>query len=198
MKRLLFVLVLAAGACAAQDAPKESKSEVKTHEGESDPGDKYLGWKWANFAILALGLGYLMQKNLPTFFNTRTASIQQGIAEAQQVKRDAEQRAAATDARVSALGADIEKFRTEARAEMQRESDRIQQETGHQLAKLKEQAQQEIESAGKAARRELKTYAAALALELAEQRIRGRLDPATEAALVERFVGDLKRQGSLN
>jgi F-type H+-transporting ATPase subunit b len=139
-----------------------------------------------------------MSKNLPTFFNTRTASIQKGIAEAQQVKRDAEQRAAATDARVSALGADIEKFRTEASVEMHREGERIQQETERQIAKLKEQAAQEIESAGKTARRELKTYAAQLALELAEQRIRGRLDATTEAALIDRFVGDLKRQGSRN
>jgi F0F1-type ATP synthase membrane subunit b/b' len=44
----------------------------------------------------------------------------------------------------------------------------------------------------------LKTYAAQLALELAEQRIRGRLDPSTEAGLIDRFVGDLKRQGSRN
>jgi F-type H+-transporting ATPase subunit b len=193
MKRLLLLLVLAAGTSVAQEP---TKVESKDHAAPA--GDPLIAWKWANFAILALGLGYLMSKNLPTFFNTRTASIQKGIAEAQQVKRDAEQRAAATDARVSALGADIEKFRTEASAQMQREGERIQQETERQIAKLKEQAAQEIESAGKVARRELKTYAAQLALELAEQRIRGRLDPATEAGLIDRFVGDLKRQGSRN
>jgi F-type H+-transporting ATPase subunit b len=193
MKRLLLLLVLAAGASVAQEP---TKVESKDHEAPA--GDPLIGWKWANFAILAIGLGYLMSKNLPTFFKTRTASIQKGIAEAQQVKRDAEQRAAATDARVSALGADIEKFRTEAGVEMQREGERIQQETERQIAKLKEQAAQEIESAGKTARRELKTYAAQLALELAEQRIRGRLDPTTEAGLIDRFVGDLKRQGSRN
>jgi F-type H+-transporting ATPase subunit b len=195
MKRVLLLLVLAAGASVAQEP---AKVESKGHEESAPVGDPLIAWKWANFAILALGLGYLMSKNLPTFFNTRTASIQKGIAEAQQVKRDAEQRAAATDARVSALGADIEKFRTEASAQMQREGERIQQETERQIAKLKDQAAQEIESAGKVARRELKTYAAQLALELAEQRIRGRLDPTTEAGLIDRFVGDLKRQGSRN
>jgi F0F1-type ATP synthase membrane subunit b/b' len=134
MKRFLLVLVLAAGASLAQEP---TKVESKGHEESAPAGDPLLAWKWANFAILALGLGYLMNKNLPTFFNTRTASIQKGIAEAQQVKRDAEQRAAATDARVSALGADIEKFRTEASAQMQREGERIQQETERQIAKLK-------------------------------------------------------------
>ena len=193
MRRVLLIALLAAGTSVAQEP---TKVESKDHAAPA--GDPLILWKWANFAILALGLGYLMAKSLPAFFNSRTASIQKGIAEAQQVKRDAEQRAAATDARVSALGADIEKFRTEASAQMQREGERIQQETERQIAKLKEQAAQEIESAGKVARRELKTYAAQLALELAEQRIRGRLDPTTEAGLIDRFVGDLKRQGSRN
>lgn len=196
MKRfLLIALFAAATTCLAQEP---TKVETKGH-GESAPaGDPLITWKWANFAILALGLGYMMKKSLPAFFNSRTATIQQGIADAQQVKRDAEQRAAATEAKVSALGADIEKFRNEARAEMQREGDRIQQETERLIAKVKEQAAGEIEAAGKLARRELKTYAAQLALELAEQRIRGRLDAATEARLLEGFVNDLKQQGSRN
>ena len=50
----------------------------------------------------------------------------------------------------------------------------------------------EIETAGKIAQRELKIYAAKLALDLAEQRIRGRLDPATEAGLIDDFVQDLE------
>ncbi len=196
MKRALLFLVLTAGAAFAQES---AKPENKAHEGESgEAGDKFIGWKWANFAILAAGAGYLISKSAPAFFRSRTDSIQKGIAEAQQVKRDAEQQAAATAARLAALGADIEKFRIEARAEMQREGDRIQQETARHLDKVQEQAAAEIEAAGKIARRELKSYAAELALNLAERRIRGFLDPATEAALVEGFVNDLKKQESRN
>jgi F0F1-type ATP synthase membrane subunit b/b' len=66
------------------------------------------------------------------------------------------------------------------------------------IQKLNTQAQSEIESAGKTARRELRAYAADLALDLAGQRIRTRLDAGTEAGLVDRFVGDLQRQESKN
>jgi F-type H+-transporting ATPase subunit b len=192
VKRALLFLVLAAGAGCAQEP---TQLEAKVHEAESaEAGDKFIGWKWANFAILAAGLGYLISRSAPAFFRSRSGSIQKGIAEAQQVKHDAEQQAAATAARLAALGADIEKFRTEARAEMQREGDRIQQETARHLDKVREQAAAEIEAAGKVARRELKSYAAELALNLAERRIRGFLDPATEAVLVEGFVNDLKKQ----
>jgi hypothetical protein len=40
----------------------------------------------------------------------------------------------------------------------------------------------------------LKDYAAKLALDLAEQRIRARLNAATDAALVDGFIQDLELQ----
>jgi F-type H+-transporting ATPase subunit b len=167
-------------------------------EGDKPEDGKLEIWKIANFALLAIGLGYMIYKNLPPFFRTRTATIQQGIAEAQQIKRDAEKRAAETDAKVAALGQEIEKFRTESREEMQRESERIRQETARQIARLQQQAQLDIESAAKNARRELRNYAAGLSVELAEQRIRGRLDATSESAILDWFVADLKREGSNN
>jgi F0F1-type ATP synthase membrane subunit b/b' len=167
-------------------------------EGDKPEDGKLETWKIANFALLAIGLGYMIAKNLPPFFRTRTTEIQQGIAEAQQIKRDAEKRAAATDAKVAALGQEIEKFRTESREEMQRESERISRETARQIARLQQQAQLDIESAAKTARRELRNYAAGLSIELAEQRIRGRLDATSESAILDWFVADLKREGSNN
>jgi len=193
MKRLLLVAVLAFLPLAAQEkAVNEEKSEgshKSTEKSEPSPI-----WKWANFVILAAGLGYLMSKHLPPFFTSRTGEIQKGIAEAQEMKRDAEKRAAEMEAKLKALGADIENFRTNAAVEMKLESERIRQDTAAQIQRLEDQSAVEIESATKTARRELKEYAANLALELAEQRIRTRLDGPTEAALVDGFVSDLSTQ----
>jgi F-type H+-transporting ATPase subunit b len=185
MKRLAFLLF---SACVVLSAAEEGG-------GSAEPS---MTWKVVNFAILAIGLAYLMAKTLPGFFHSRTSSIQEGIAEAQKVKAEAEKRAAEVDKRVSALGADIEKFRTQSRSEMEKEGTRIREETATTIRKMEQQAQVEIESAGKTARRELKTYAANLALDLAEQRVRARLNPGAENALVEKFVVDLKRQESQN
>ena len=182
VKRLLFLVILsAASLAAAEDASEPSPV-----------------WKWANFAILAVGLGYLMAKNLPAVFFSRTKEIQQGITEAQQMKQDAERRSAEMDARLSALGADIERFRVQSAAEMQQEGDRIGRETAAQLKKMEEHAAVEIDSVGKTVRRQLKEYAAELAMGLAEERLRARIDGATESALVDDFVKDLERQGSKN
>lgn len=151
-------------------------------------------WRWANFVLLALGLGYLIAKTLPLLFKSRTEEIQKGIAEARAIKEDADRRAAEVDKRTAALGADIERFRVEAKAEMQQEGERIRQETAAQIARLENQAQQEIEISGKIARRELKSYAAKLSLDLAEQRVRERLTPQAEQELVDAFIQDLERE----
>ena len=184
MKKLLLIPVFAFALSAQEPA------EHKTSENNDAM------WKWANFGILAVALGYGMAKGLPPLFRSRTKDIQQGISEAQQMKQDAERRSAEMDARLNALGADIEKFRTQSAAEMQQEGDRIGRETAAQIKKLEQQSAVELESVGKTARRQLKEYAAELAMGLAEERLRGRMDNATESALVDDFVRDLERQAS--
>jgi F0F1-type ATP synthase membrane subunit b/b' len=182
MKRVLVLVILSAATLAAAET--------------SGPAEVSPLWKWANFAILAVGLGYLMAKHLPGVFTSRTNEIQKGISESQQMKMDAERRSAEMDARLNALGAEIEKFKTESAAEMQQESERISRETLAQIKKIEQQATVEIESVGKTARRQLKEYAGELAMGLAEERLRGRMDNATESALVDDFVRDLEHQTS--
>ena len=190
MKRILLATMLLFGASMTIHAQEQTEEPLSK--------DEMLVWKWANFVILAAGAGYLLGKHLPGYFKNRTADIQKDITEAQQQKQAAEKRAAEMDARLKSLGADIEKFRTEAKIEMEQEAGRIRQETAHQIERLQKQAEQEIESAGSLATRELREYAAKLALDLAEQRIRTRLDAATEAGLVDDFTRDLQQQGSKN
>jgi F-type H+-transporting ATPase subunit b len=185
---------LATQVALAQDIYEiAAKKEAKSEAAEPDAM-----WKWINFGLLAVGLGYLLGKTLPPFFKSRTSDIQKDIVEAQATKRDAEQRAAAIEKRVSALGADIEAFQAQSRTEMEQEAARIREETARMIEKVQKQAGNEIETAGKNAQRDLKAYAAKLSLDMAEQRIRTRLDTATENGLVDDFVKDLQAEGSKN
>ena len=84
-------------------------------------GDPLAVWKWANFVLLAAGLGYLIAKTVPPMFRDRTSEIQKGIAEAAQVKADADKRAAAVDARLAALDSEIKAIREHSQTEMQQE-----------------------------------------------------------------------------
>jgi F0F1-type ATP synthase membrane subunit b/b' len=188
MKRLLLIPLFAMATLLAQ--------EQSAPAGEAPDHTEI--WKWANFGILAVGLGYLMGKHLPPLFGSRSKEIRKGISESQQMKQDAERRAAEMDARLSALGADIERFQAQCAAEMQLEGDRIGRDTAAQLRKIEQQAAVEIESVGKTARRQLKEYAGELALGLAEERLRGHMDNAAGSALVDDFVRDLERSAPQN
>jgi len=199
MKRLIWITVLGAGlyaGLAIAQEPAATKSETAEHSESGE--DKLIVWKWANFVILIAGLGYLVAKSVPAMFRSRGEEILKGIQEAQKIKQDAEKRAAEMEGRLAKLGADIEAFRVQAKADMEQESRRILDETATHAKKMEAQAAAEIESAGKAARASLKRYAADLALDLAAQRIQSRLDANTEDGLVDNFLSDLKQQGSKN
>jgi F0F1-type ATP synthase membrane subunit b/b' len=59
------------------------------------------------------------------------------------------------------------------------------------MRKLREQAQREIESAGKVARQELRRQAAEESVRLAEEMIRRDIRPEDEARLIGEYVEEL-------
>jgi F-type H+-transporting ATPase subunit b len=159
--------------------------------GESGSSSTQL-WKWANFVVLAGAVGYMVGKKAPPFFAARSQQIGKDMAEANEERKAAEVRAAAVDQRLANLEAEIEALRANAKKDAESETQRLAQHTAAEIAKIQAHAEQEIVSAGKAARLDLKRHAAELAIGLAEQKIRARLVPETQDALVRGFVRDLK------
>jgi F0F1-type ATP synthase membrane subunit b/b' len=114
------------------------------------------------------------------------------MIEAGDVRNEAEARAAEVDRRLANLEAEIAALRAESGKEEEAEAGRFGRHTAAEIAKTQAQAEQEIAAAGKAARLELKRYCADLAVGLAEQKIRARMTPEAEDALVRGFIRDLK------
>jgi F-type H+-transporting ATPase subunit b len=96
------------------------------------------------------------------------------------------------DRRLANLESEIASLRAHSQQEAEAETQRLVQHTAAEIARIQARAEQEIVSAGKAARLELKRHAAELAIGLAERKIRARLTPETQDALVRGFVRDLK------
>jgi F-type H+-transporting ATPase subunit b len=162
-----------------------------------EAGEKDLtGWKWANFAILAAGIGYLLVKQAGPYFASRSIEIRKGIEEAQKLRAEAEQRAEAMDARLAILGVEVEAIRKASLEEASQEAHRFRQETAHEMAQIQANAEREISSALKAAQIELKRYSGQLAIDLAREKVRERMTPSDQETLVRNFVTDLSRQGT--
>ncbi len=198
MKRLLLsVMLLGAWSAVGQEHAVEKAGEKLGEHAESAEQNEMpneIWWKWANFGILAIGLGYLAAKNGGPFFASRSAEIQKGIIDAAAVKAEAEARAKSIEARISNLAGEVQALRKSSREEIAAEGARISAETAHTLAKMQAQAEQEIASAAKNASLDLKAQAAELAMGIAEQEIRGRLTPQIQDGLVNSFVQDLQHE----
>ena len=185
------VLALALGLTLAFFAFAQA-SENKSSTAEQT-GEPWIGWKWINFAILVGGLGYLAGKTAPAYFKGRSDEIQRALIEAKREIKDAEAKAADLDLRLSGIQTEVEKLHTQARSEMEREAERIRADTERHVKRIQEQTVQEIVLMTRGAREDLRNYSAGLALDLAEQRIRSRVTPDMQQALVDGFVADLHR-----
>jgi F-type H+-transporting ATPase subunit b len=201
----LLLAVFIAGALAAAEPPAHSDAQAhaaaaaKHGEGHAEaPMPNEIWWKWANFAILAAGLGWLIGKNAGPFFRSRTEEIQAGIREASAAREEAEARAAAIEKRVANLSAEVETLRQKSREEIAREGERVRAETETHMAKIQAQAEAEIASAAKHATQELKAHAAQLALGMAERQIVSRMNPQSQDELTAAFTKELERLAVTN
>ena len=120
-------------------------------EGGGAEGGNQL-WKWANFLVLAGALGYMIGKHAPPFFAARSRQIRKDMAEAGEERKKAEQRAAAVDLRLANLEAEIASLRSHSQKEAEAETERLARHTPAEIANIQAHAEQEIVSAGKAAR----------------------------------------------
>jgi len=161
---------------------------------QGEGGEDRLGlWKWANFALLAGGLGYLIAKSAPPLFAARSRKIREDMAEAEHEREQAEARLNDVGRRLDNLESEMAALRAEAEMEAHRESQRMRVETEAEMARIRVHAEQELAAAGKAARLELKRYSAQLAIRQAELMVRERLTPGADNELVRDFVRGLDR-----
>lgn len=191
MKRLALLALVcalpyAAAPARAQQAEKGKPQTAESHEGRD------LVLKWINFAILAGGLGWLIQKNAGPYYAARSRKIKKDMIEAADFRQRAEARAAEVERRLTGLEADIAALRSEAAAEGRAESERLSRQTAAEIAKIEAGAEEQVGAAGKAARMELKRYSVELAIGLARKKMETRITPETQDALVRGFVRHLE------
>jgi F-type H+-transporting ATPase subunit b len=142
-----------------------------------------------NFAVIAIAIIWISRSKLPGLFRNRTQSIQKAMEEARRTSEDANRRLADIEARLSRLDTEINSMRVTAEQESAAEEARIREAAELDARKVVEAAEQEIDAAAKTARRELKAYAAELAVSVAKQQIL--VDASTDQALVRNFSEQL-------
>ena len=197
----------------ATEPPKPENAELANKKGEAESTDeeakfkesasvrKLAGWlgitnsqAWwlsvlINFGIVVLAIGYAAKSTLPGMFRDRTSTIQKGMEEARRASAESSTRLADIESRLGKLDQEIAAMRSTAEQEAKVEEERLRITTEDEKKKILQAAEQEITAASNLARRELKQFAAELAVSLAQKRIT--VNDATDKMLVSEFTRNL-------
>jgi len=204
-----------AGSGAAQPEPQERYDDATKKEKASNPAEeirnapsvrKLAQWTglsnekaywlsiFLNFAILAFFLGLLLKKVLPVTFKNRSQSIQKRMEEARKTSDEARERLKQVESRLSRLDVEIAEMRRQAEENARTEEKRSLAEGEAERRRIVTAAEQEIASVAGNARRELKAYAAELAVNLASKKIK--VDKDADQSLVRDFTVELGKDGN--
>jgi F-type H+-transporting ATPase subunit b len=165
---------------------------------EDEAGDKKEGrellYKFINLSLLVAALAYLLRKPVADFFSGRSASIRKGLEEGRKALEASQAQLKAVEEKLQHLEEEIAAFKASAGREMEAERQRLKLAEAQEAEKILQAARAQTEVALRAAKVELKSYAAEQAVELAEAIIRGRLDEAQQKKLVGEFLADVERK----
>jgi F-type H+-transporting ATPase subunit b len=148
-------------------------------------------FKWINFALVAGVIVWLCLKKGPGFFGRRADVISADIQKSTEAKKQADQQLHDAETKLRNLEKEVADLRATAQRESAAEADRIRNLTVTDQQKIGEAARAEVDAAERAARLELKTLAANLAVSGAESLLVKQLTPAAQEALINNFVKTL-------
>jgi F0F1-type ATP synthase membrane subunit b/b' len=153
-------------------------------------------WKFANLLIFLAVAFYLHRRfgrPIRNALQARGEGIKQELAKARADRDAALTKLADLEARFADLDAEVERIKEKAKLEAEAEKQRISAATDEEIAKIREQTKREIESAGKAARHELRRFAALESVRLAEEILRREITAADDARLTTSNLQELGR-----
>lgn len=150
-------------------------------------------WKFLNLAIFTAVAFYILRRPIAEALGTRRDAIKQELVQAQEQKAQAVARMAEAESLVSRLDGEVRAISEQARREADSERQRVAAATSQEIDKLNQQAEREMETADKVARKELRQFLAQRSIEVARENVRGRMKPDDDRALIEESIGELRR-----
>ncbi len=142
-----------------------------------------------NSAVLILAILGFLARALPKAFRKRTETLQKDLADARKASEEANSRLRSVEDRLSRLDSEIEAFRIQMEQESAGDEQRMKETIETERQRIVASAEQDIAAAQTAAQRELKQFAANLAIERAQSELR--LTPEADRELVSGFAGEI-------
>lgn len=204
-----MLLSLSAGSALASSeggghdaGPAESAvSEAQGHAGDAQDAAEGGGhasepkrwemtdtYKTMNFAVLVVGLYFLLKKPATQALNARILAIKEQLAELEKKKEEAELLLAEHAERISRLGEEADKILEESIKQGEEAKARILKEAADAAERLEEQAKRSVAYEFKQARQRLREEVLEQALAEAEKLIIKKIKPQDQERLAGEFL----------
>src|SRR5687768_17091349 len=134
-------------------------------------------WKFLNLAIFIAVALFILRRRLKEALLSRRERIRLELVEAEKEREAAALKLSEAEALLANIDADVAKIRSMARKEADAERQRLAAATEREVEKLRQQAQREIETASKVAKKELRKFLAQRSVELAGVADRSQIRP---------------------
>ncbi len=181
MKRSIFVLLLLL-------APVLPAAASETGGGLGD-----LFWPALNVAILIVALVYFGRRPIQDFFSARQDRIRDELDAAASALAQAEARHTEWQRKLAQLDAEMARIRTQARERAEAERKHILADASAAAERIRKDARSAADQELRRAREELRREAAELALELAAETLRARVNDSDRSRLVDDFIETIER-----
>jgi len=159
--------------------------------GES--GLRDFGWSWFNFILIAGLLFFLGRKHLPELMATRRATVKGEIDKAANLLAEADSRLAEWQGKVDALGREVEGLRGESLRLAEAEKESIIAQAHKTAERIREEGKAAVAREVESARTALRTEAANLAIEYAQEILAQSTTDDDRAQLLDGFIESLQR-----
>jgi F-type H+-transporting ATPase subunit b len=152
-------------------------------------------WRFFNLAVFVGIMVYLLKKPLSEAFKAKRETIRAELIKAEEEKRAALEQLTAAEAKLVRLDIEAEEIRAGARRESDEEKRRIHEQTLQDIAKMRQQAETEIERLTLQIKSELRRFSAEESIRLAEEKIKTSINAEKDARLVR---ANIQAIGGLN
>ncbi|MEO8649647.1 MAG: hypothetical protein ABI539_10825 [Acidobacteriota bacterium] len=142
-------------------------------------------WKFINLAIFVGLMVYLLKKPLSTAFKQKRDAIRADLIRAEEEKAAALARLTSAEAKLVGLEAEKASIIESLRRESEADAGRLLAHAEQEIEKLRQQASGEITRLSQQNRAELRRFSAEESIRLAEEKLRGRIDPESDSRLVK-------------
>lgn len=185
LKYCWFVIALAvlANPAAALAAEEETKWGILELIG-----------RFFNLGVVVIVLYFALRKPLGQYFDERRQNIRKSLEDAQQAYQQAQSKLAEMEKKMTQLDAEMAQIKQNAVRAAEEERRRTLDLTEKEAERIINLAHREAEALVRAARQELRQHAADLAVALAQDKIRQKLNPEDERRLAEQFAGQLGKK----